>query len=72
MRKQLYWISESEWKRPEPLLSRGQGGAHRVDDRRVMSMPRLRAARKNSDNCVRVRKPHSGVTCPRDFGPPIK
>lgn len=27
MRKQLYWLSDSEWKRLEPLL-RGAGAAH--------------------------------------------
>ena len=37
MRKQLYWLSETEWKRLEPLLPRGRRGAHRVDDRRVIS-----------------------------------
>jgi len=29
MRKQLYWLSDSEWKRLEPLLPRG-GGAARI------------------------------------------
>jgi transposase len=33
----LYWLSESEWGRIEPLLPRGRRGAHRVDDRRVIS-----------------------------------
>jgi transposase len=37
MRKQLYWLSEQEWRRIEPLLPRGRRGAHRVDDRRVIS-----------------------------------
>jgi hypothetical protein len=37
MRKQLYWLSDTEWKRLEPLLPRGRRGAHRVDDRRVIS-----------------------------------
>jgi transposase len=37
MRKQLYWLSDGEWKRLEPLLPRGRRGAHRVDDRRVIS-----------------------------------
>ena len=37
MAKQLYWISEAEWARIEPLLPRGRRGAHRVDDRRVIS-----------------------------------
>jgi transposase len=37
MRKQLYWLSDAEWKRIEPLMPRGRRGAHRVDDRRVIS-----------------------------------
>ena len=32
-----YWLSEAEWARIEPLLPRGRRGAHRVDDRRVIS-----------------------------------
>src|SRR6266851_4321524 len=37
MTKQLYWLSDAEWTRIEPLLPRGRRGAHRVDDRRVIS-----------------------------------
>ena len=37
MRKQLYWLSDEEWQRIEPLLPRGRRGARRVDDRRVIS-----------------------------------
>src|ERR1044072_9367274 len=37
MKQQLYWLSAQEWKRIEPLLPRGRRGAHRVDDRRVIS-----------------------------------
>ena len=33
----LFWLSETEWARIEPLLPRGRRGAHRVDDRRVIS-----------------------------------
>src|SRR3982751_3441293 len=33
----LYWLSDGEWARIEPLLPRGRRGAHRVDDRRVIS-----------------------------------
>ena len=32
-----YWLSEAEWARIEPLLPCGRRGAHRVDDRRVIS-----------------------------------
>ncbi len=37
MAKQVYWLSDAEWRRIEPLLPRGRRGAHRVDDRRVVS-----------------------------------
>ena len=37
MSKQLYWLSDSEWARIELHLPRGRRGAHRVDDRRVIS-----------------------------------
>jgi transposase len=37
MAKQVYWLSDAEWMRIEPLLPRGRKGAHRVDDRRVTS-----------------------------------
>ena len=33
----VYWLSDREWARIEPLLPRGRKGAHRVDDRRVIS-----------------------------------
>ena len=35
--KGLYWLSDAEWTRIEPLLPRGRRGARRVDDRRVIS-----------------------------------
>ena len=28
----LYWLSDTEWRRIEPLLPQGRRGAHRVDD----------------------------------------
>lgn len=37
MAKQVYWLRDAEWRRIEPLLPRGRRGAHRVDDRRVIS-----------------------------------
>ena len=37
MSKQLFWLSEEEWRRIEPYLPHGRRGAHRVDDRRVIS-----------------------------------
>jgi len=37
MAKEVQWLSDEEWARIEPLLPRGRKGAHRVDDRRVIS-----------------------------------
>lgn len=37
MGKGIYWLSDAEWARIEPLLPRGRRGAHRVDDRRIIS-----------------------------------
>ena len=37
MGKALYWLSDAEWARIEPLKPHGRRGAHRVDDRRVIS-----------------------------------
>ena len=35
--KGITLLSDAEWARIEPLLPRGRRGAHRVDDRRVIS-----------------------------------
>src|SRR4051794_1125003 len=58
MRKQLYWLSDEDWERIEPLLPRGRRGAHRVDDRRVISgiMHMLRSGARWRD-------------CPPEYGP---
>ena len=58
MGKQLYWLSDAEWKRLEPLMPRGRRGAHRVDDRRVISgiMHMLRSGARWRD-------------CPSEYGP---
>src|SRR6202051_1926596 len=58
MRKQLYWLSDTEWKRLEPLLPRGRRGAHRVDDRRGISgiVHMLRSGARWRD-------------CPPEYGP---
>lgn len=37
MAKSIYWLSDAEWARIDPLLPRGRRGAHRVDDRRIIS-----------------------------------
>ena len=54
----LYWLSEGDFARIEPLLPRGRRGAHRVDDRRVISGI--------------VHMLHSGARwrdCPAEYGP---
>src|ERR1700751_2212960 len=58
MRKQLYWRSDAEWKRIEALMPRGRRGAHRVDDRRIISgiMHMLRSGARWRDG-------------PPDYGP---
>lgn len=58
MRKQLYWVSDEDWERIEPLLPRDRRGAHRVDDRRVISgiMHMLRSGARWRD-------------CPLEYGP---
>src|SRR5579859_5908732 len=58
MARQLYWLNDEDWKRIEPLLPRGRRGAHRVDDRRVISgiMHMLRSGARWRD-------------CPSEYGP---
>lgn len=58
MSKQLYWLSDAEWTRIEPFLPRGRRGAHRVDDRRVISgiVHMLRIGARWRD-------------CPTEYGP---
>ena len=58
MRKRLYWLSDEEWQRIEPLLPRGRRGARRVDDRRVISgiLHMLRSGARWRD-------------CPPEYGP---
>jgi transposase len=34
---ELFRLSDGQWRRIEPLLPKGRKGAHRVDDRRVLS-----------------------------------
>jgi transposase len=54
----LYWLSDAEWSRLERLLPRGRRGAHRVDDRRVISgiVHMLRSGGRWRD-------------CPSEYGP---
>ena len=58
MAGQLYWLSDAEWARIEALLPRGRRGAHRVDDRRVISgiLHMLRSGARWRD-------------CPAEYGP---
>ena len=35
--RHLYWLDDAAFAKIEPLLPRGRRGAHRVDDRRVIS-----------------------------------
>jgi len=58
MAKQVQWLSDEEWARIEPLLPRGRKGAHRVDDRRVISgiVHMLKGGARWRD-------------CPPEFGP---
>jgi transposase len=58
MSKSLTWLSDAEWARIEPLLPQGRCGAHRVDDRRVISgiVHMLRIGARWRD-------------CPAEYGP---
>ncbi|MEP9347811.1 IS5 family transposase [Xanthobacter sp. KR7-225] len=58
MAKRVQWLSDEEWARIEPLLPRGRKGAHRVDDRRVISgiVHMLKSGARWRD-------------CPPEFGP---
>ena len=37
MARRLFWLSDEEWTRIDPWLPHGRRGAHRVEDRRVIS-----------------------------------
>ena len=54
-----FWLSEAQWGAIEPLLPKNQPGAHRTDDRRVISgiVHVLRAGCRWQD-------------CPPVYGPP--
>jgi len=59
MRRNLFWLSDEQWAKIEPLLPTDVRGKPRVDDRRVLS------------GILHVMK--SGCRwcdCPPDYGPP--
>jgi transposase len=58
MKKRVYWLSDAEWAKIEPLLPKGRRGAHRVDDRRIISgvVHMLRCGARWRD-------------CPPEYGP---
>ena len=37
MNKSLFWLSDAQWAVIEPFMPRNQPGAHRQDDRRIIS-----------------------------------
>jgi transposase len=57
-KQEAYWLTDAEWAAIEPHLPRGRRGAHRVDDRRVISgiVHMLRSGARWRD-------------CPADYGP---
>ena len=59
MRKNLFWLSDEQWKRIEPHLPRDVRGVERADDRRVISgiVHVLRSGCRWCD-------------CPPEYGPP--
>lgn len=58
MSKHLYWLDDAAWASIGALLPRGRRGAHRVDDRRVISgiMHMLKTGGRWRD-------------CPAEYGP---
>ena len=55
MRK-LYWLDDEAWARIEPHLPRGRKGAHRVDDRRVLSGSGSGVGRGRDRDCLGERR----------------
>lgn len=58
MGRRVEWLTDEEWARIEPLLPCGRKGAHRVDDRWVISgiVHMLKSGARWRD-------------CPEEFGP---
>jgi len=61
-KREVYWLSDAEWASIEPYLPRGRRGAHRVDDRRVISgiVHMLRSGARWRD-CPSVYGPYTTV-----------
>ena len=61
-KKDVYWLSDAEWSAIEPHLPSGRRGAHRVDDRRVISgiVHMLRSGARWRD-CPAVYGPYTTV-----------
>jgi transposase len=61
-KQEVYWLSDAEWAAIQPHLPTGRRGAHRVDDRRVISgiMHMLRSGGRWKD-CPGVYGPHTTI-----------
>ncbi len=59
----VYWLSEAEWARIEPLMPRGRRGARRVDDHRIVSgiFHMLRSGAPRWRDCPAVYGPYTTV-----------
>jgi putative transposase len=61
MASALFWLSDTEWAKIEPLMPRGRRGAHRVDDRRVISGIVLLADKAYDTNPLRAILADKGI-----------
>lgn len=61
-KRDVYWLSDAEWKAIQPHLPSGRRGARRVDDRRVISgiMHMLRSGGRWKD-CPVVYGPYTTI-----------
>ena len=61
MRRNLFWLSDEQWKRIEPHLPTDVRGIERVDNRRVIGgiVHVLKSGRRWCD-------------CPPEYGPPVE
>jgi transposase len=59
MSRRLFWLDDEQWAAIEPFMPRNQPGAHRKDDRRIISgiFHVLRSGCRWQD-------------CPEEYGPP--